>query len=132
MEVSIVNAYILYCCHKTQLGAKPVPHVRYWHALVECLVGEVHNPRERSHTGSADRDEQLNKLPHFIYRLEKKITKNALCAVTEQSKPGKEHIFTIRCAQIDHPFVQENVLNYIIPWWNSKVISVSKNVLCLF
>jgi hypothetical protein len=29
MEVSIVNAYILYCCHKTQLGAKPVPHVRY-------------------------------------------------------------------------------------------------------
>jgi hypothetical protein len=56
LEVFIVNSYILYNSHKAQMGVKQMSHVKNRWALVENLVGDVHNPRKRSHPGTAERE----------------------------------------------------------------------------
>jgi hypothetical protein len=48
LEVFIVNSYILYCSCKANEGVKHMSHVKYRRALVENLVGNVREPRERS------------------------------------------------------------------------------------
>jgi hypothetical protein len=46
-------------------------------ALVENLAGNVHNPRKKSHLGSAEREERLSTAPHFLYHYEKKKKKES-------------------------------------------------------
>jgi hypothetical protein len=64
----------------------------------ENLVGDVCNPRKRSHPGTADREERLNKAPQFPYRYDTKNTKTALCAASENLRePEKKHFYCQTC-----------------------------------
>jgi hypothetical protein len=72
LEGGIVNSYILHSSHKAHMGVKEMSHVKYRQVLVENLIGDVCNPRKRSHPGSAEREERLNTAPHFLYHHEKK------------------------------------------------------------
>jgi hypothetical protein len=57
------------------MGVKQMSHVKYQQALVENLVGDVHNPRKSSHpgsAGSAEREVRLIKAPHFFSHYEEK------------------------------------------------------------
>jgi hypothetical protein len=54
----------------------------------------VHNPGKRSHLGTADREERLNKVPHFLYHYDTK--KHKTCIVYSNQKvkgAGKETYF---------------------------------------
>lgn len=93
LEVCIVNSYILYCCLKTQQGAAAMSHVKYRRALVESLVGDTRNPRKRSHHGSADREERLNKFPHFIYHYEQKKHKDCIVCSNRKVKGGRKETY---------------------------------------
>jgi hypothetical protein len=55
LKVCIVNSYILHTNQKAQMGVKPMSHVKYPQTLTENFVGNVHNPRKKSHVGTTDR-----------------------------------------------------------------------------
>lgn len=103
LEVSIVNAYILYSCHTSDNGMQPMSHVKFRRSLVESLVAGVRNPRNRSRPGSADREERLNKLPHFVYHYEQKKHKDCVVCSNRKVKGGRKEIYYYCKTCSNHP-----------------------------
>jgi hypothetical protein len=93
LEVCIVNSYILYSRKKGQIGLKPVSHVTYRRALVDNLVGSTRISRKRSHLGSADREERLNKASHFIYHYDAKKHKDYIVCSNRKVKGARRETY---------------------------------------
>jgi hypothetical protein len=93
LEVCIVNSYTLYSSHKAQMGVKPMSHVRYRQALVENLAGDMHSLRKRWYPGAAEREERLNKAPHFLYHHDRKKQKDIIVWSNRKVTGARKEIY---------------------------------------
>jgi hypothetical protein len=103
LEVSIVNAYILYSCHQKQSNTMTMSHLKFRRSLVESLVRDVRNPRKRSHPGSAEREERLNQKPHFLYHFENKKHKDCIVCSNRKIKGARKESYFYCKTCTNHP-----------------------------
>lgn len=89
LEVAVVNSFLLFNMNKQNNGERTIQHRKFREILITQLVGDVRNTTslKRGRPTSLDKEERLNKQPHFLAAHPTKKTKD--CAVCSNRKvPG--------------------------------------------
>lgn len=70
MEMSAINAYILYKCVKQSKNEKPLSHLKFVKRLVDQLVGDFH--KDRSRPSTSETETRLDKKLHILRKGKKR------------------------------------------------------------
>lgn len=95
LDVSTVNSFLLYNMEQQNLGKTMITSKQFREKLIQGLVGEIRNreKRKRGRPSSADEEERLNGLTHFIDQSKTKKQKQCMVCSNRSAGIRKETVF---------------------------------------